>query len=246
MEKLLIILLTAGVLLLGLKLVASVTVYEFQRGLLYRNGAFSRILGPGKYYYFRPVTTVDILDIRKKLVTLSSQEILTKDPVNVKITLAGFYEIVDPVKARHAAEHYITEFYNHAQLLLRDIVSTLPLDTLVEKTGEIDEQLLTGISEKAEELGLAVTRLAIKDIMLPASLKKAYSGVIEAQKEAQRLLEKTRGEQAALRSLANSSKMYDANPELLQARLIQALESGGNTLVIDFSKTPQVKMASKA
>ena len=69
--------------------------------------------------------------------------------------------------------------------------------------------------------------------MLPTNIKKAFSGILEEQKEAQRQLEKARGEQAVLRKLANVSGLYDVNPMLPQARLIQALSAGNNSVVFN-------------
>ncbi len=48
-----------------------------------------------------------------------------------------------------------------------------------------------------------------------------------------RILERARGESAALRNLANAARMLDENPSLLQLRALQALaDSSGNTLVL--------------
>jgi hypothetical protein len=82
--------------------------------------------------------------------------------------------------------------------------------------------------------------------MLPANLKRAFAGVLEAQKEAQRQLEKARGEQAVLRNLANSSAMYASNPMLLQARLVQVLDGGNNNVVFktDDMLVPKDKAAA--
>jgi hypothetical protein len=88
-----------------------------------------------------------------------------------------------------------------------------------------------------------VSGLAVRDVMLPANLKKAYSGALEAQKEAQKNLEKARGEQAVLRSLANSSKLYEEHPSLLQARVIQALANGNNSIV--FGADDKMSIAKK-
>lgn len=220
-------------ILLWLLNIPSITIYEFQRGLLYRNGRFKKLLGAGKYRCLRKGTNIQAIDIRKTLLTLPGQEVLTKDNVNIKITMVGFYEISDPVKARHESANYITEFYNIVQIMLRDLVGTVTIDELLDKKGEFDAQLLAGVTEKAAALGLTISTLAVKDIMLPANLKKAFSGILEAQKEAQRQLEKARGEQAVLRSLANSSSMYESNPKLLQARLIQALSTGNNNIVFN-------------
>ena len=54
-----------------------------------------------------------------------------------------------------------------------------------------------------------------------------------------------RGEQAVLRNLANSSAMYDRNPMLLQARLIQTLSTGANTIVFKAGEGLSVSPESK-
>ena len=225
---------------------AAVTIYDFQKGLLYKKGSFVKTLNAGKYYYLKSNSAIQVIDTRKTLVTLPGQEILTKDNVNIKITLVGFYEVTDPVKAKHQSENYVTEFYNLSQIILRDLVGAVTIDELLEKKGEIDIQLLAGVSEKAKGLGLTISTLSVKDIMLPANLKKAFSGILEAQKEAQRQLEKARGEQAVLRNLANSSGMYESNPMLLQARLVQALSTGNNSIVFNADDKMVIKEKSKS
>jgi regulator of protease activity HflC (stomatin/prohibitin superfamily) len=82
--------------------------------------------------------------------------------------------------------------------------------------------------------------------MLPPDLKKAYTQVIKAQKEGLAVLEKARGETAALRHLANTAKMLEDNPMLFQLRLLQSVgESSGNTLVIGSPNIPVHTMAKR-
>jgi hypothetical protein len=60
------------------------------------------------------------------------------------------------------------------------------------------------------------------------------------------ILEKARGETAALRSLANAAKMIEANPHLIQLRLVQSLgQSSGNSLVFGMPPTPPVSIKTK-
>ena len=216
---------------LAANLFAIVTVYEYQRAVFYRDGSVSRVLGAGTHRYLKRRASVQIVDMRRTMLTLPGQEILTKDNVNLKLSVAGAYEICDPVRALHGSQHYLMELYSVAQIALRDAVGLLALDDLLEKRAELDAKLLAGVSEGAAVLGLTVTALSVKDIMLPANLKRAYSAVLEARKEAQRQLEQARGEQAVLRSLANAASLYEGSPTLLQARVIQALAAGNNSIV---------------
>jgi regulator of protease activity HflC (stomatin/prohibitin superfamily) len=190
-------------------------------------------LGAGAYRFLHGSTDIKVVDTRRAMVSLPGQEILTQDNISVKLSLCGFYEIKDPVKAHHATQNYQTEFYSHAQVALRDIVAGYTLDDLLSKKNEIDSLLLAKVAPASEALGLAVSTLSVRDVMLPASVKKAFSGIMEARKDAQKQLEKARGEQAVLRNLANASSMFDGNPMLLQARIIQSLSGGSNTIIFN-------------
>jgi regulator of protease activity HflC (stomatin/prohibitin superfamily) len=210
---------------------ASTTVFDYQNGLLYKNGSFVKVLGAGTYRYFAKTTKIATIDKRKTQLTLPNQEILTKDHVSVRVSLVGTYQVTDPVRAAHESANYMLEIYSHAQLALREEVAARSLDELLEKKTGLDEKLLSIVSARAADLGVTLTTLAVLDVMLPANLKRAFVGALEAQKEAQRQIEMARGEQAVLRSLANSAKLYEANPALLQARIIQALGTGNNSIV---------------
>lgn len=223
----------------------TLVVYEFQTALLYKDGHFVEVLGPGKHRYPAWEKSVKILDVRRNLVTLPGQEVLTKDDVSIKISLAGFYQVSDPVKACHQSVDYVSEFYNIAQIALRNIVSVVTIDELLERKSDIDARLLEGVSAAASDIGLTVSALSVRDIMLPSNLKKAFSGILEARKDAQKQLEKARGEQAVLRNLANSSGMYEGNPMLFQARLIQALSTGNNSIVLGVDENSALRTGQK-
>jgi len=244
---------TPGALILILVLVATsaglwllvqrVVVYDFQTALLYRNGRFQRPLGAGAYLLFKPMHRIEIADTRKALLTAPGQEILTRDLISLRLTLSCSYRLADPVMALREWSGYLPEFYAACQLAMREHVAGLTLDELLQNRAETDARLNEAIAAKARDYGLEVESVAVRDIMLPGNLKRAYAGVLEAKKEAERRLEEARGEQAVLRSLANAARMYGETPALVQARVIQALGQGGNTVVFgaDAEKVPTAK-----
>ncbi len=220
-----------------------VTVYEYQKGLFYKNGKLDRIVDAGTYRFLETINKIEVVDTRKRELLISGQEILTRDNIGVRVSVVGSVQIVDPTKAIHQSENYLGDIYKFGQLAMRDAVGAVTLDELLDNKTQFDAQIQQKVALAAAELGAVVSGLAVRDIMLPANLKKAYSGVLEAQKEAQKNLEKARGEQAVLRSLANSAKMYDEMPALLQARVIQALGTGNNSIV--FGADDKVNIAKK-
>jgi regulator of protease activity HflC (stomatin/prohibitin superfamily) len=231
-------------LIVGLYLRATllrITVFEYERGLRYRNGRFVGIADPGSHWTYRPRDVIRKVDIRPRFVSITGQEVLSSDGVTLKVSLAAEYEIADADVAINKVESADQALYMTLQLALRQIVGQSTIDDVLAHRDEFGRRLLELAAERAERAGLRLLGVDVKDIMFPGELKKIFAQVIQAQKEAQAALEKARGETAALRGLANAARMIEGNPSLLQLRLLQQLAaSAGNTVVLGFptSDTP--------
>ena len=218
------------------KAVGIVTIYEYERGIRYSKGRFHGLLNPGQYWFLPLVTTVDKVDLRPGYITINNQEILTLDGISVKISLAVNYEIIDPIAAKNSSENYMDSLYILLQLAIREIFSTINLDQVLEKRNVLNKELIKHAADNIGNLGIKLHSASIKDITFNSEIKKAYSKVIQAQKEGLASLEKARSESATLRSLANTAKILENNPGLMQLRIFQTLgESSGNTVVLNIS-----------
>jgi regulator of protease activity HflC (stomatin/prohibitin superfamily) len=218
-----------------------VTVFEFERALKYSDGRFVGTLGPGRHWAYRPRVLIRKVDVRPRFVTIGGQEVLSSDGVTLKVSLAVEYEIADPELAVNKVESADQALYLTLQLALREIVGGTNIDEVLARRDEFGSRLLELGAERAEEVGLRLLRVEVRDIMFPGELKKIFAQVVQAQKEGQAALEKVRAETAALRGLANAARMVEGNPSLLQLRLLQQLgSSAGNTVVLGFptSDTP--------
>jgi regulator of protease activity HflC (stomatin/prohibitin superfamily) len=208
-------------------------VLEYERGLLYRSGKFKRVLPAGRYWYNRQIESIYKVDMRSRAVSILGQEVLSSDTVGIKISLAATFKIEDPYRAINTTNNYQEALYLILQLRLRDLVAALPIDELLTKRQEIAESLFESAKPQATELGLALLSVGIKDIMFPGELKNIFAQVVNARKEGLAALERARGESAALRNLANTAKLLENNPALLQLRLLQTLNTNsGNTIVL--------------
>lgn len=67
--------------------------------------------------------------------------------------------------------------------------------------------------------------MALRDLVLPAEVRRMVTELERARREGLVALERARGEQAALRSLANAARLLKGNPELHALRVLQALAS---------------------
>lgn len=209
------------------------TIYEYQLGLLYKRGKYVGILKPGQYVYSRLVPHKVIhFDTRTVSMTIPGQELISADNVGIKISLAVGYRIVDPYLAVSKVINYQEILYLTIQLNLREIVGSLTIDDILAKRGTIGKQLFEKSKEQAAEIGLELCFVNVKDLMLPGELKSIFAQVINAQKEGLAILERARGESAALRNLANAARMLENNPNLFRLRLLQTIEKNSGNIVI--------------
>jgi regulator of protease activity HflC (stomatin/prohibitin superfamily) len=227
------------ILLLALALLGSllagrrITVFEHERGLLYRNGIYQRTLGPGSYWVNRISQVIQKVDVRARPVTIVGQEVLSADNVSIKVSLAVLFRIADPYLAVVGSTSFQEQVYLQLQVHLRDLISAVPIEELLEKRKDIGGQLLEVSKEEAARLGIELLSVGVRDIMFPGDLKNIFAQVVNARHEGLAALERARGESAALRSLANTAKLLENNPALYQLRLLQALgSSSGNSILL--------------
>ena len=224
-----------------------ITILDYEKGLLYRQGRFSTTLGPGQYWYTPLLTLIQKLDLRPRFVSITGQEVLSSDGVTLKVSLAAHYEITDPVAATNRAQNFQDALYLELQIALREIIGSADIDTVLNSRSEFSQKLLAMTEAKAQNLGLNLISVHLKDILFPGKLKEVFAQVISARKEGLAILEKARGETAALRSLANAAKMIEANPHLMQLRLVQSLgQSSGNSLVFGMPPVSSIPIKAKS
>jgi regulator of protease activity HflC (stomatin/prohibitin superfamily) len=202
------------------------TVYEWERGLLYRDGRFAGELGPGRYWEL-PGRALLVQPVAEQLLLLPAQEVLSADGFPVKLGATLRFRVADARKAQEAhAGGYHEPLRLALQLALRAAAVGRGLDALLAARGELDGELTTAVAASAAPLGIAVTAAHLRDLVLPAEVRRMVTEVERARRQGLAALERARGEQAALRALGNAARMLKGNPELQQLRLLGAIEGG--------------------
>jgi regulator of protease activity HflC (stomatin/prohibitin superfamily) len=205
-------------------LIRHVTIHETQLGLLYRKGRFERLLEPGRHRLIGAQVSVARVDTRRRLLTVGSQEVLTSDSVQLRMTVMVAFKLIDPVRALHDFESYEHELHLATQLALRAAVGQRSVDDLLERRLDLGERLHELVTTRAPDLGVQIEAVELRDVMLPGSLKSAFAEILEARAAGRAALERARGESAALRGLANAARVLDSTPGLMNLRVLQTME----------------------
>jgi regulator of protease activity HflC (stomatin/prohibitin superfamily) len=229
--------------LLGLALVVAVaaaglsrviqctTVFEYQHAIRFVRGRFAGVLSPGIHWILRPLTTIQVLEARPRVITIPGQEVLSADGVALKASLFLEVRVSDPKVATLESASYDQSLYAKAQAALRVAIGEKAIEEVLRSRGELSARLLADVEPAARVLGLELRSVSIKDIMFPGTLKDAFSQTARAKQEAQAALERARGESAALRNLANAARLFENNPNLFHLRLLQTASEGSKIVI---------------
>lgn len=228
-----------------------VEVWEYERGLLYQNGKFDKLLEPGRYnlwfWQHRHITKVDV---RETSQTIQGQEVLSKDKVPIRVTLVAQYTVSNPIAAVHNVESYINQLYQDLQLTLRESISARTVEEVLEDRDALSSQLLEDVTTRAEQYGVTLNRVGVKDVILPGIVRNVFLQEVEADRRGRAELVAARHETAAARAKANTAKLMRDNPQIMRLQELGTLASlaskAGNVLIIPglealLSKEPDSK-----
>lgn len=209
-----------------------VLVDELEHAVLFRDGRIEQALPPGMHRVRPNRDRIVFLSAVPQSLAIRSQEILTSDGVTVRATVSVIAKIDDPVVALRAG-NWNEQLHLALQLALRIEVTSRTLEELVTSRSEIDEPLMAATGLAAEPLGVTVSSLALRDLVVPGEQRALLAQVVNAQLAGRAALERARAETAAVRSLANAASMMNDNPALYQLRLLQEMSNTkGNTFIV--------------
>ena len=197
-----------------------------QHAALFINGRFVRLVDEGVHRAWVTETPIEIrtAEKRSKPLEIPGQEMLTKDKAALRINFTAMYQVTDPVKALVEAEDYLKQLYLLLQLALREVVSTLTLDELLDQKLAVAEYVLETVRPAAKQLGVEISQAGVKDIILPGDVKEIMNRVLVAQKQAEAQVITRREETASTRSLLNTAKLMEENPLLLRLKELEYVE----------------------
>lgn len=194
--------------------------------LVFQNGRLTTTLEPGVHAFWRGEGALRILhvDLREQTAEISGQEIMTADKVTLRLNAMVAYRVVDPVQAVTAVENFSQVLYRQAQLALRALVGTRELDALLSDKDGVAAELETTLRARAAAFGMEVRSVGVRDLILPGEMKTLLNRVTEARKAAEAALITRREETAAIRSQANTARIFESNPTLMRLRELEVLE----------------------
>ena len=206
---------------------------EYERGIKFTRGKFSRIMNPGWNLVLPIFQSYKKVDIRTKAVDVPEQDAITKDNVSVRINAVIYYKVFDASKAILAVENFYYAVSQLAQTTMRNAVGEVDLDELLSERETISNKICEIIDKATDPWGIKVENVELKDVALPEEMKRVIARVAEAEREKRAVITKAEGEVEASNNLAKAAENMSKNPVAVHLRTLETI----NDLSSDQSNT---------
>ena len=211
------------VILLVIILVSIKQVNQYERGIKFTLGRFSKIMNPGWNLVFPIFQSYRKVDIRTKAVDVPEQDAITKDNVSVRINAVIYYKVFDASKAVLEVENFYFAVGQLAQTTMRNAVGSVSLDELLSERDKISEEICKIIDKATDPWGIKVENVELKDVSLPEEMKRVIARVAEAEREKQAVITKAKGEVEASENLAKAASLMASTPGAMHLRTLSTL-----------------------
>ncbi len=206
---------------------------EYERGIKFTRGKFSKIMNPGWNLVIPIFQSYKKVDIRTKAVDVPEQDAITKDNVSVRINAVIYYKIFDASKSILAVENFYYAVSQLAQTTMRNAVGEVELDELLSERETISQKICEIIDKATDPWGIKVENVELKDVALPEEMKRVIARVAEAEREKRAVITKAEGEVEASNNLAKAADNMSKNPVAVHLRTLETI----NDLSSDQSNT---------
>lgn len=221
------------IVVLVILLVSIRQVNEYQRGVLFTLGKFSKTLAPGWRIVIPVFQSMKKVDLRVRTVDVPTQETLTKDNISIGVNAVLYFKVRDAQKAIINVENFYYATSQLAQTTMRNGVGEVLLDQLLSNREEISEKIRLTVDKLTDDWGIEVVNVELKDVLIPDGMKRTIGKEAEAERERRSMITKAKGEIEAAENLRQAAALLAEAPGALHIRTLQSI----NDLSSDQSNT---------
>jgi len=214
---------TIGVLALIIFFVSLRQVNQYEKGVLFTMGRFSKMKDPGWRLVIPVFQTMTKVDLRIKAVDVPNQKAITKDNISVVVNAVIYYKVADASKAILQVENFYYAVSQLAQTTMRNIVGAVELDELLSQRDKVSLQIKNIVDATTETWGVSVDNVELKDISLPEDMERTIAKQAEAEREKRAVIIQAEGELISADKMSQAAAILSKVPGALHLRTLQSI-----------------------
>ena len=167
---------------------------------------------------------IDRIDLRETVYDFPSQDVITRDNVNIKINALIYFQITDPLRATYEVASLPMAIEKLTQTTLRNVIGELTLDQTLTSRDTINSKLRTILDAASNKWGVKVNRVELQDITPPPSIREAMEKEKKAEQERRAVILESEGEKRSkiLRAEGEREAQINKAEGEKRARILEA------------------------
>jgi len=163
-----------------------------------RFGRYTKTLEPGMNWIVPFIDRVKpLIDLREQVVSFTGQRVITEDNLVVSIDTVLFFQVTDPRAADYEIVNYIQAIEQLAATMLRSVIGSMDLEQTLTSRESINTQLRGVLDDASGKWGIRVTRVELRTIDPPQTVKDAMEKQMRADREKRAAILTAEGVRAA-------------------------------------------------
>jgi regulator of protease activity HflC (stomatin/prohibitin superfamily) len=210
-------------------LAAAIRIFrEYERGVVFTLGRFTRVCGPGLVIIIPVIQQVVRVDLRTFVEDVPSQDVISRDNVSVKVNAVIYYRIVEPSHAIINVENFSVATSQLAQTTLRSVLGKHELDEMLAERDKLNADIQEILDRQTDAWGIKVSNVEIKHVDIDESMVRAIARQAEAERDRRARIINAEGEQQAAQKLVEAGELLARQPYAMQLRYFSALHDASN------------------
>jgi regulator of protease activity HflC (stomatin/prohibitin superfamily) len=183
-------------------------VPEYQRLIVFRLGSFEKTAGPGIVLLLPPPiqSVAQTVDLREFVVEIPQQTCITKDNAPISIDFLIYQKVVEPKDSFLNIQNFRQAIQGIATTTLRAVVGNIPLDDVLAKREQINEELRVKLDDITHRWGVKVTNVEIKELTPPRDVQEAMNRQLTAERTRRASVTEAEGKKASAILVADGAK----------------------------------------
>ncbi len=201
---------------------------EYERGVVFTLGRYSRVTGPGLIIIIPIIQQMVRVDLRTVVEDVPPQDVITRDNVSVKVNAVIYYRIMAPDRSVISVANFRVATSQLAQTTLRSILGKHELDELLSSRDKLNAAIQEILDAQTDPWGIKVAQVEIKDVDLNETMIRAIAKQAEAERLRRAKIINAEGEQQAAEKLVEAGRALAQEPSAMQLRYFAALHDIAN------------------
>ncbi len=175
----------AVALIMVITLIRAVRIVPQQReDVVERLGKYKRTLQPGLNLLVPFVDAVRTkVDMREQVVSFPPQPVITSDNLVVSIDTVLYFKVINAAQATYEISNFLQAIEQLTVTTLRNVIGSLDLERALTSREEINRHLSGVLDETTGRWGIKVTRVEIKAIEPPPSIRDSMEKQMRAERD---------------------------------------------------------------